>query len=248
MDTAIEVKDLTKTYGSLTAVNNISITIKRGEIFGLLGTNGAGKTTTLEMIEGLRRPDSGAISVCGLDVIKNRKDVKEIIGVQLQNTSIYEKLSLEELIELFGGYYKKALPTSEILEAVSLSEKRKSYIGQLSGGQKQRIALALALVNDPEVLFLDEPTNALDPQTRRSIWEIIEVLKAKGKTIIMNTHYMEEAERLCDRVGIMDHGEIIALGSPAELIAGQKTESLSGKDATLENVFLILTGKTIRDF
>jgi ABC-2 type transport system ATP-binding protein len=225
MSIAVEVKDLTKRYGDLVAVNKVSFTVGEGEIFGLLGPNGAGKTTTLEMIEGLRKPDGGSMKVSNIDVAKNSDKIKEIIGVQLQSTSIYDMIKVSEAIDLFGGYYRKSLPTAEILQEVSLNEKKDSFVQSLSGGQKQRLALALALVNDPKVIFLDEPTTALDPQARRNIWEIIEGLSKKGKTIILNTHYMEEAEQLCQRVGIMDHGQIIALDSPANLIAKQSMDS-----------------------
>jgi ABC-2 type transport system ATP-binding protein len=221
MGIAVEVKDLTKRYGNLVAVDNVSFTIQEGEIFGLLGPNGAGKTTTIEMIEGLRKPDTGSIRVCNIDVTKKDDEVKENIGVQLQSTSVYDKIRVVEAIELFSGYYHKALPTTEILQLMSLHEKRNSFVESLSGGQKQRLALALALVNDPKVLFLDEPTTALDPQARRATWDIIEGLRQQGKTIILNTHYMEEAERLCDRVGIMDHGQIIAMDAPSSLISKQ---------------------------
>jgi ABC-2 type transport system ATP-binding protein len=225
MDTVVEVKNLTKRYGNLTAVNDISFDIEKGEIFGLLGPNGAGKTTTVEMIEGLRKPDGGTIKVCGHDTQKERERIKEIIGVQLQSTTIYDKIRIGEAIDLFGGYYQKALPTAEILNMVSLNDKKNSFVQTLSGGQKQRVAMALALVNDPEVLFLDEPTTGLDPQARRNVWDIIEGLGEKGKTIILTTHYMEEAERLCGRVGIIDHGKIIALDTTKDLIAKQNLES-----------------------
>jgi ABC-2 type transport system ATP-binding protein len=225
MDIAVEAKDLTKRYGDLVAVNKVSFSVEEGEIFGLLGPNGAGKTTTLEIIEGLRKPDGGSIKVCNIDVTKNFDKVKEIIGVQLQSTSVYDMIKVSEAIDLFGGYYRKSLPTAEILQEVSLNEKKDSFVQSLSGGQKQRLALALTLVNDPQVIFLDEPTTALDPQARRNIWEIIEALSKKGKTIILNTHYMEEAEQLCQHVGIMDHGKIIALDSPANLISKQNMGS-----------------------
>jgi ABC-2 type transport system ATP-binding protein len=225
MDIAVEVKDLFKEYGDLVAVDRVSFTIQEGEIFGLLGPNGAGKTTTLEMIEGLRKPDGGSIQLCGIDVRKRADDVKEIIGVQLQSTSIYDKIRVREVIQLFGGYYCRCRPADEILEEVSLDEKRNSFVESLSGGQKQRLALALALVNEPRVLFLDEPTTALDPQARRNMWEIIEGLGRQGKTIILNTHYMEEAQQLCDTVGIMDHGQIIALDTPANLISKQNMDT-----------------------
>jgi ABC-2 type transport system ATP-binding protein len=225
METAVEVKGLFKKYGDLVAVNNVSFAIQEGEIFGLLGPNGAGKTTTLEIIEGLRKPDGGSIQLCGIDVLKRAGDVKELIGVQLQSTSIYGKIKVGEVIELFGGYYCKCRSVDEILEEVSLNEKRNSSVDSLSGGQKQRLALGLALVNEPRVLFLDEPTTGLDPQARRNIWGIIEDLKRKGKTIVMNTHYMEEAQQLCERVGIMNRGQIIALDTPANLISKQNMDS-----------------------
>jgi ABC-2 type transport system ATP-binding protein len=225
LGTVVEVRNLTKRYGDLVAVNDVSFNIEKGEIFGLLGPNGAGKTTTVEMIEGLRKPDGGAIRVCGFDVSKRLDKVKETIGVQLQSTTIYDKIRVGEAIELFGGYYQKPLPTTEILDKVSLSDKMSSFVEALSGGQRQRLAIALAMVNNPEILFLDEPTTGLDPQARRNVWDIIAQLKEKGKTIVLTTHYMEEAERLCDRVGIMDMGRIISLDTPKDLIAKQNLES-----------------------
>ena len=225
MNIVVEVKKLTKAYGDLVAVNDVNFDIGKGEIFGLLGPNGAGKTTTVEMIEGLRKPDSGLIEVGGIDISGGIDKVKEIIGVQLQTTTIYDKIRVGEAIDLFGGYYQRSLPTDEILGEVSLSDKRNSFVEALSGGQKQRLAMAIALVNDPEILFLDEPTTGLDPQARRSVWDMIEGLKERGKTIVLTTHYMEEAERLCDRVGIMDLGRIIALDTPKDVIAKQNLES-----------------------
>ena len=225
MDTVVEVKNLVKRYGNLVAVNDISFSVEKGEIFGFLGPNGAGKTTSVEMIEGLRKPDGGTITVYGYDTQKEKDRIKEIIGVQLQSTTIYDKIRIGEVVDLFGGYYQKTLPSTEILEMVSLNDKKDSFVQTLSGGQKQRVAMALALVNDPEVLFLDEPTTGLDPQARRNVWDIIEGLRGKGKTIILTTHYMEEAERLCDRVGIIDHGRIIALDTTRNLIAKQNLES-----------------------
>ncbi len=245
MNTAVEVKDLTKRYGDLVAVNEVSFGIEKGEIFGLLGPNGAGKTTTVEMIEGLRKPDGGTIEVCGIDAQKEKDRIKEIIGVQLQSTTIYDKIRIGEAIDLFGGYYQKALPTSEILDMVSLNDKKDSFIHTLSGGQKQRVAMALALVNDPEVLFLDEPTTGLDPQARRNVWDIIQELGKKEKTIILTTHYMEEAERLCDRIGIIDHGKIIALDTTRDLIAKQNLESaieFNTSKGVSKEVFENLTG------
>ena len=225
MNAVVEVKGLTKRYGDVMAANKVSFDIEKGEIFGLLGPNGAGKTTTVELIEGLRKPDSGFIKVCGIDTSDRIDKVKELIGVQLQTTTLYDKIRIGEAIDLFGGYYQKSLPTAQILDGVSLSDKRDSFVEALSGGQRQRLALALALVNDPEILFLDEPTTGLDPQARRNVWDIVERLRERGKTIILTTHYMEEAERLCDRIGIMNQGKIIALDAPRDLIANQNLES-----------------------
>ena len=225
MSTVVIVNNLIKRYGQLIAVNDVSFRIEKGEVFGLLGPNGAGKTTTIEMIEGLRKPDSGSIKVCGIDALKEPARIKEIIGVQLQSTTLYDKIRVIEAIELFGSYYQKSIPSNEILNEVSLTDKKNSFVSTLSGGLKQRLAMALALVNDPEVLFLDEPTTGLDPQARRNVWGIIEDLKGKGKTIILTTHYMEEAEQLCRRVGIIDQGKIIAMDSPENLITNSGLES-----------------------
>ncbi|MFQ5640866.1 MAG: ABC transporter ATP-binding protein [bacterium] len=221
----VDLQEVSKSYGDLKAVDSLSFQAYRGEIFGLLGPNGAGKTTTLEMIEGLRKPDAGAIFIDGYNVQKDLKKVTEIIGVQLQSTSVYNKLTVTEALKLFGGYYKKRRSPDELLELVALEDKRKTYHINLSGGQQQRFALALALVNDPTVVFLDEPTTGLDPQARRNLWDIISKMKSDEKTVILTTHYMEEAERLCDRVAIIDHGHKIAEGPPAELIAQLNVES-----------------------
>jgi ABC-2 type transport system ATP-binding protein len=228
MENILEIKDLTKRYGDLVAVNKISFSIEKGEIFGLLGPNGAGKTTTVEMIEGLRKPDSGQIKICGIDALAEPEKIKGLIGAQLQSTTIYDQVSIKEVVDLFGSYYDNSVPTQELLELVSLTEKKDAYYRTLSGGQKQRVAMALALVNDPAVLFLDEPTTGLDPQARRNVWGIITDLRDRGKTIILTTHYMEEAEKLCKRVGIIDQGNIIALDKPAALIA------VTGLDSTIE--------------
>jgi ABC-2 type transport system ATP-binding protein len=222
LDEAVSVLNLRKHYGEVAAVDGVSFQIKRGEIFGLLGPNGAGKTTTVELIEGLRKPDGGEIRVLGVNPQHGLGTIQEIIGVQLQQTTLYERIRVNEVIDLFGSYYPHHLPTSEILETVSLQEKEGTFVQDLSGGQRQRLALGLALVNDPQILLLDEPTTGLDPQARRNLWEVIETTRGKGKTVLLTTHYMEEAERLCDRVGIIDHGRLIALGSPRELIEGQE--------------------------
>ncbi|MFQ5864960.1 MAG: ABC transporter ATP-binding protein [bacterium] len=221
----VELQDVSKSYGDLKAVDRLSFTTYRGEIFGLLGPNGAGKTTTLEMIEGLRKPDSGEIYIDGHNVQIDLKAVKEVIGVQLQSTSIYNKIKVGEALKLFGGYYKTRRSVDELLKLVALEDKRHSYHQNLSGGQQQRFALALALVNDPKVVFLDEPTTGLDPHARRNLWDIIAEMKSDEKTVILTTHYMEEAERLCDRIAIIDYGRKIAEGTPSELISKLNVES-----------------------
>jgi len=225
MKTVVKVSNLTKRYGDLVAVNGINFSISKEEIFGLLGPNGAGKTTTVEMIEGLRKPDVGAIEVCGINALREPERIKELIGVQLQSTTIYDQIRVKEVIDLFGNYYRESVPTDELLKEVSLTDKQSALYRTLSGGQKQRVAMALALVNNPEVLFLDEPTTGLDPQARRNVWSIITDLRKRGKTIILTTHYMEEAEQLCRRVGIIDHGKIIALDTPDNLISSVGLES-----------------------
>ncbi len=225
MSKVVEIEGLVKRYGSLVAVDGVSFSVDEGEVFGVLGPNGAGKTTTVEMIEGLRRPDRGSIRVLGIDALKEPERIKELIGVQLQTTSLYDRIKVGEAIDLFGGYYGTPVSTPQLLEEFSLVDKKDSNIKQLSGGLRQRLALALALVNDPGVLFLDEPTTGLDPQARRNVWSTIADLRQKGKTIMLTTHYMEEAEELCRRVAIMDHGRIIALDTPDALIAGAGLES-----------------------
>jgi len=223
MANVIEVKNLEKKYGKFTAVDGVSFEVKKGEIFGLLGENGAGKTTTLEMIEGLRKATAGVIKVLGVDVSAGAKDaIKERIGVQLQSSAYYSFLSLEEILELFGSFYKKSMNSYDLLEMVDLKEKAKSMVGKLSGGQKQRFSIVASLVNDPEIVFLDEPTTGLDPVARRHLWEIIAKIKSQGKTIILTTHYMEEAEVLCDRIAIMDKGKILKMDQTHKLILGIK--------------------------
>lgn len=206
-----------KRYGDVEAVRGVSFSVEQGEVFGLLGPNGAGKTSTVEMLEGLRVPDGGNISVCGLDPQKSPIALKNEIGATLQATSLPDKLRVIEAIRLFAGFYKRTRNVDDLLRRFGLEEKRNAFYNQISGGQKQRLALAMALVNDPRVLFLDEPTSGLDPQVRREIYDIIEELKREKKTIVLTTHYIEEAERLCDRVAIVDHGKVIALGTPREL-------------------------------
>ena len=199
--------------------------MEEGEVFGILGPNGAGKTTTVEMIEGLRKPDGGSIKVSNIDATKEPQRIKELIGVQLQATSLYDNIRVKEAIELFGGYYYKSIPAAAIMEEVSLTEKKNSQVSKLSGGQKQRLSVGLALVNDPEVIFMDEPTTGLDPQARHNIWSIVEQLRDRGKTIVITTHYMEEAEQLCNRVAIIDQGKIIAMDTPDNLISNTGLET-----------------------
>src|SRR5580700_3780617 len=211
------VENLEKHYQDVHAVRGVSFSVQEGEVFGLLGPNGAGKTSTIEVLEGLRVPDGGRVSVCGLDPQKSPNELKAVIGATLQATSLPDKMRVSEAIRLFAGFYKKTRNPDELLKRFGLEEKRGSFYNQLSGGQKQRLALAMALVNDPQVLFLDEPTAGLDPQVRREIYDIVEELKRGKKTILLTTHYIEEAERLCDRVAIVDQGRVIALGTPREL-------------------------------
>ncbi|HUG13729.1 MAG TPA: ATP-binding cassette domain-containing protein [Thermomicrobiales bacterium] len=307
-DAVIEIAGLVKRYGSFIAVDSVDLTVIRNEIFGILGPNGAGKTTTLEMVEGLRRPDSGTIRVAGIDVVANPTAVKRVIGVQLQTTALFDYLTAWELIELFAalcGGDTSRRRVDELVSMVALEEKSGSHVNQLSGGQRQRLSIALSIVNDPEVLFLDEPTTGLDPQARRNLWDLIRELRDAGKTVVMTTHYMEEAEALCDRVAVMDRGRIIAVDTPrsliqslgesatiraridgdvdasliaalpgalgAEFIGGQLTvhtedvpatlmalllfaeerrmrlENLASERATLEDVFLAFTGRSLRE-
>ena len=304
-ETVVEVNQLVKTYGDVTAVDSISFNITKGEVFGILGPNGAGKSTTVEIIEGLRYADSGLVTVLGLNVYKNTRTVKERIGVQSQSPALFPDLKVREIVDFFRSLFKKYVPTSRIIDLSSLRESQDVLFRNLSGGQQQRLSVALAFVNDPELIVLDEPTTGLDPQARRAMWEVIETFRSSGKTVLLTTHYMEEAQRLCDRIAIMDYGKIIALSSPQQLIESNIKESaiqfkmkeypgdqvlaslsyvsrvikegedivvytnnipsvisgllglasqrstelseLSVRQATLEDVFLKLTGKRIRD-
>jgi ABC-2 type transport system ATP-binding protein len=301
----IRVTDLKKHYGDVKAVDGVTFEVARGEVFGMLGPNGAGKTSTIEVLEGLRTPDVGTVEVLGLDVRKHPQSIKERIGVQLQSVSLYPRLTVTELLDLFGSFFAHRVPTKELIDAVDLGERAKAWSMNLSGGQQQRLSIALALVNDPELVFLDEPTTGLDPQARRSLWDLIRGLQARGKTVMLTTHYMEEAAELCDRVAIMDHGRILEMGPVAELIgrrfkeravffdtnpglpmaqlaqlggvtrtaqeegqtvlyskdvantigallatadgAGVEPRNLGIRQATLEDVFLDLTGRALRD-
>ncbi len=217
MNSIVQVENLVKRYGEVQALRGVSFEVAEGEVFGLLGPNGAGKTTTIEILEGLRTPDAGRVSVCGLDPQRTGPSFKQEIGAVLQSTALPEKLRVDEALELFASFYTRRRDPNELLRRFGLEDKRNAFYVHLSGGQKQRLALALALVNEPRVVFLDEPTAGLDPQARREMYDIIEELRREKKTILLTTHYIEEAERLCDRVAIIDHGQLIVLGTPREL-------------------------------
>lgn len=243
----VEVQTLRKCYGTLTAVDNVSFAVRQGEIFGFLGPNGAGKTTCLEMMEGLRRPDSGKILIRNLPVWPEPGKIKNVIGVQFQVAAFYEELTVQEILQLFAALHGRKMTPPELdglLEMGGLTEKRRAYAGTLSGGQKQRLAIITALVNKPEVVFLDEPTTGLDPQARRRAWEIIRELQSHGKTIILTSHYMEEAEFLCDRVAIIDYGKVVALDQPQRLIdrLGQKTKISFTSSRPLDGALQSLPG------
>ncbi len=218
-EVAISCEGLVKRYGNVVAVDGIDLAIRAGECFGLLGPNGAGKTTTVEILEGLNEPDAGTVRVLGRGWSQERRFLRERIGIQLQETQLSEKLTVKETIALFRSFYAKGLKPQEVMRIVRLEEKENSWVRKLSGGQKQRLSLAVALVGDPEILFLDEPTTGLDPQARRQVWDVIADVKARGGTVLLTTHYMEEAERLCDRIAIVDRGKVIALDTPAGLVA-----------------------------
>ncbi len=215
---AIDVQRLVKHFGKVRAVDGLDLCVHQGECFGLLGPNGAGKTTTIEILEGLQTPTSGEVRILGRAWKEHASELRARIGIQLQETDLYDKLTVEETVLLFRSFYQHRLELDSILQSVGLVEKRDSWVGKLSGGQKQRLAVALALVSDPELLFLDEPTTGLDPNARRSLWDIIRAARESGRTVLLTTHYMEEAERLCDRIAIVDQGKVIALGAPRELI------------------------------
>ena len=304
-EAVLSVEGLTKRYGSLVAVDGIAFQVSRGETFGMLGPNGAGKTTTLEIIEGLRSPDAGRITLFGLDAVRKRRAMQERIGVQLQSQALWPDLTVEETLKTFRALFRRKVPVEGLLERFSLVDKRRSLVRELSGGQKQRLSVATALVNDPEAVFLDEPTTGLDPQARHSFWDLIRDMQCEGKTVIVTTHYMEEAEALCQRVAIMDQGRIMALDTPRQMIRelafdntvecsfdgpvererllalpavrdvrsedgayflftndvsatlaglmgltddnGQRVQGLQVRTATLEDVFISLTGRRLRD-
>lgn len=247
----ISVKNLTKNYGNFEAVKGLSFDVYENEIFGMLGPNGAGKSTTLEIIETLREKTSGEVIVDGHDLDTEPNEIKKIIGVQLQTSGYYPGLNLVDLIELFCGLYNKDMNPIELLQMVNLTEKAKSKFKELSGGQKQRFSVATTLINDPKIIFLDEPTTGLDPQARRSLWELIKTIRSRGTTVIITTHYMDEAEYLCDRVAVVDSGKIIALNSPDQmiddLVASGFERPREVKKANLEDVFIHLTGHSLRE-
>ncbi len=247
----IVVKNLVKSYGNFTAVKGISFEVKQGEIFGLLGPNGAGKTTTLEIIETLRKKSGGEVWVDGMSVDKQPNEIKKIIGVQLQAAGYYPSLNLMELLQLFGGLYDKKIDRKKILASVGLEDKAKAKYKELSGGQKQRFSICTTLINQPKIVFLDEPTTGLDPQARRNLWDLIRQIREKGTTVVITTHYMDEAEQLCDRVAVVEQGRIIAMDTPDNLIdnliANGFERKKEVKKANLEDVFLHLTGHEWRD-
>ncbi|HMP88260.1 MAG TPA: ABC transporter ATP-binding protein [Lacibacter sp.] len=245
------MRELVKKYGSFTAVNGLSFDVYEGEIFGLLGPNGAGKSTTLEIIETLREKTSGRVMVNGMDLDARAADIKKIIGVQLQTAGYYPGLNLVELVRLFAGLYNREVDALALLRTVNLEEKANAKFKELSGGQKQRFSIATTLINEPKIVFLDEPTTGLDPQARRNLWELVKLIRSRGTTVILTTHYMDEAEYLCDRVAIIDRGAIVAQDSPARLIdqllATGFERPRQVRQANLEDVFISLTGHALRD-
>ncbi len=247
MNLALRCEALEKRYGSVVAVDGLSLSVGRGECFGLLGPNGAGKTTTIEILEGLLPPDAGDVEVLGLRWRSHGRELRERLGVQLQETQLTDKLTVEETLRVFRSFYRQGHTIEELVQLVGLEAKRGSWVGKLSGGQRQRLSIACALAGDPDLLFLDEPTTGLDPQSRRQLWEILARFKAAGGTILLTTHYMDEAEALCDRVAIVDRGKVIALGTPAELIATLAAPKMVVREGTLEDVFMALTGRHLRD-
>ena len=251
VDPVIVAKELRKQYEDITAVDGISFEVRRGEVFGMLGPNGAGKTTTIEILEGMRDADSGQAIINGINVKDDPTAVKAIIGVQLQQNAFFDNLRLAEIVDLYARLYKAKIDPVEILSRVGLENRKNARYAHLSGGQKQRLSIAVALVNDPVVLFLDEPTTGLDPQARRQVWALVNKISENGATIMLTTHYMEEAEELCDRVAVIEDGQIIALDTPDNLIdqlleTGFKPEKRV-REATLDDVFLNLTGRDLRD-
>jgi len=239
---AVRCRGLRKRYGDVIAVDGLDLEVQRGECFGLLGPNGAGKTTTIEILEGLMAPDAGEVEVLGLRWGRHDGALRQRLGIQLQETQLSEKITVEETIRLFRSFYHRGPSVDAVVAMVELDSKRGSRVGKLSGGQRQRLSVACALVNDPEVLFLDEPTTGLDPQSRRHLWDVLREFRARGGTVLLTTHYMDEAQAVCDRVGIADQGRLIALGTPGDLV-----QRFGGEGGTLEDVFVSLTGRRLRD-
>jgi ABC-2 type transport system ATP-binding protein len=244
---AVRCDGLGKRYGDVVAVHGLSLHVRRGECFGLLGPNGAGKTTTIEILEGLLEPDVGDVEVLGLRWKTDEREIRSRLGIHLQETQLSDKLTVVEMLRLFRSFYRRGRPVGELLEIVALESKSTSRVAALSGGQKQRLSIACALAGAPDLLFLDEPTTGLDPQSRRQLWDVLERFRAGGGTILLTTHYMDEAQVLCDRVAIVDHGTLIALGTPQELIASLAAPKVVVQQGTLEDVFMSLTGRHLRD-
>ncbi|MBM4251111.1 MAG: ABC transporter ATP-binding protein [Deltaproteobacteria bacterium] len=248
LEVALSAQGLKKYYGELKAVDDISLTVNHGSCVALLGPNGAGKTTTVEMLEGLLPPDSGEVQILGQSLTKNRRQILERIGVVLQETTLYKRYTVTETVALFASFYKNSLAPEVVINRLHLTDKKDTQLRHLSGGQRQRVYLACALVNDPQLLFLDEPTTGLDPQARRAIWDLVGELKKEGRSILLTTHYMDEAEALADHVLIIDHGKVIAEGTPQQLIrdtCGDTVQQI--RHGTLEDVFIKLTGRSIRE-
>jgi ABC-2 type transport system ATP-binding protein len=244
---AFQCTGIVKRYGDVVAVDGLSLAVHRGECFGLLGPNGAGKTTTIEILEGLLVPDAGDVEVLGLHWDRDEHALRQRLGIQLQETQLADKLTVEETLKLFRSFYHRGRDVSDLLRMVELEGKRKSWVSKLSGGQKQRLSVACALAGSPDVLFLDEPTTGLDPQSRRQLWGILNRFRADGGTVLLTTHYMDEAEVLCDRVAIVDQGKVIALDTPKALIASLGAPKIISHHGTLEDVFMSLTGRHLRE-
>ena len=246
-DIAFQCTGLQKRYGDVVAVDGLSLSVRRGECFGLLGPNGAGKTTTIEILEGLLAPDAGDVEVLGLRWARHEHELRQRLGIQLQETQLADKLTVEETLRLFRSFYREGRDVAELLQLVELESKRSSWVSKLSGGQKQRLSVACALAGAPDLLFLDEPTTGLDPQSRRQLWGVLERFRSAGGTILLTTHNMDEAEVLCDRVAIVDKGKVIALDTPKALIATLGAPKVITHHGTLEDVFMSLTGRLLRE-
>jgi ABC-2 type transport system ATP-binding protein len=244
---AVQCRNLQKRYGDVVAVDGLTLDVWRGECFGLLGPNGAGKTTTIEILEGLLAPDAGDVEVLGLRWPRDERQLRQRLGIQLQESQFIDKLTVEETLRLFRSFYDRGKTIDELLSLVELESKRSSWVVKLSGGQKQRLSIACALVGDPDLLFLDEPSTGLDPQSRRQLWGVLQRYRSGGGTILLTTHYMDEAEVLCDRVAIVDHGRIIALDAPQALVASLGAPKVVVHEGTLEDVFMSMTGRHLRD-